>query len=175
MQEGLDRRPPRAGIGHAVREVGDHRVVAHRLEVSQRQELVEEESREAVAADRAQIGAAALDAHHVALAPEMVALAQLGRRVASAVHHECGIRADATGALDQPLELARLFAHRACTGASPALSRVISSATIATPRSIVSAVAPPMCGVITTRGSSSSGLRLATGAGRTTSSAAPAR
>ena len=173
VQEGFDRRPPRAGIGHAVRQIGDHCVVAHRLGLSQRQELVEEEAREPVAADRAKIGAAPLTRITSCSRPR-----SRSRSLVDVLPPPCTTSAGPrryVGTLDEAVELARLVTHRACTGASPALSRVISSATIATPRSMVSAVAPPMCGVTTTRGSSSSGLRLATGAGRTTSSAAPPR
>src|SRR2546427_5695515 len=57
---------------------------------------------------------------------------------------------------------------------SPAANRLISSATIVAPRSSVSCVAPPMCGVRTTFSCRSSGCGPLALRGRTTSSAAPA-
>jgi hypothetical protein len=105
VQERLDRGPRRVGLDHAPREVRQHLLVAQRHALAQRQELVQPEAREVAAARRREIGAAALDPDRTALAPEVVALEQLARGVATAVEDERAIRSDQPRARHEPLEL----------------------------------------------------------------------
>ena len=105
VQERLDRRPRRVGLDQAAREVGDHLLVAHRLALAQRQQLVEPQAREVARLGRGEVGAAALDPQHAHLAAEVVELDELRRGVAAAVEDERRVGADQARARDEPLEL----------------------------------------------------------------------
>ncbi len=62
VKERFNRRPPRARLDHAGCQVGDHLLVGHCGPLTQRQELIQIESRKAIRANRGQVGAAPFDA-----------------------------------------------------------------------------------------------------------------
>ncbi len=111
VQEGLDRRPRRLGVDEAACEVRDHLVVGHRLPLAQGQQVVEPQPREIGGCAGREVGAASLDAERAPLAAAVVALDELGRRVAAAVQDERGIGADQPRARDETIELRRTFDH----------------------------------------------------------------
>jgi hypothetical protein len=85
--------------------VREHRVVVEPVALAQREELVEPEAGEVGRPGGGQVRAAPLDPDRAPVAPEVVALDELRRRVAAAAEDERAVGADQTRARDEPLEL----------------------------------------------------------------------
>ena len=109
VQQRLDRGPSFGRVDHAAGEVVDQLFVAHLRARAERQQLVEIQACEPVGVDGGEIRTGCLDPQHRALAAEVVALCQLGRRVAAAVDDELRIAAQQPRARDEALECSSAF------------------------------------------------------------------
>ena len=94
VEEGLDRRPRRARLLEAAREVVDHLLVAHVVAVEERQHLGEAHAGKVPARHALEVRAAALDAQDPDRPAEDVGLGELHRRVAPAPDRERRLGAD---------------------------------------------------------------------------------
>jgi hypothetical protein len=101
VQQRLDRRPPRSEIGAAVREEAGHVVVIHRSVLARREEVVEEESHEAISLRCAKVYATRLDNQKGPLPSEVVRADGLDRGVAAAVHDERVVVSQRSAAPDE--------------------------------------------------------------------------
>ena len=83
VQQRLDRRARHRRVELTACEVGDHLLVAHRVALEQRHDLVEAQAGEAGGGDRSQVAARPLDPQDVRLASGVVGLAHLDGGVAA--------------------------------------------------------------------------------------------
>ncbi len=107
MQQRFDRRVGR----HRVEQIGalrpHHLLVRHGIALEQHAQLGEPHRRQPGRLDHGHVGARALDAEHIDLAPHQVGQPQFHRRVAAAVQHETGIAAEQARGVDPQREVAR--------------------------------------------------------------------
>src|SRR5919106_5276301 len=104
VQQRLDRGARTARFDQPVGEIGDHLLVAHVLPLEERPDVVHADTREVLALNRLEVGAAALDAQHGDLAPAVVALGDLHGRVAAAPDDQRGLGADQAGGVDEKID-----------------------------------------------------------------------
>ena len=105
VKEGLYGAAGHVGPELAGGEVGDHLLVAHRVPLHKGQDLLELEAGELARLYGREVAPRALDPQDVDLAPGVVALLRLGRRVAAAVVGHGAIPAEQIRAVGQGLQL----------------------------------------------------------------------
>ena len=94
VEEGLDRRPGRARLLEAAREVVDHLLVAHVVALEEREHLGEAHAGEVPARHALEVRPAALDPQDPDRPAEEVGLGELDRRVSPAPDRERRLGAD---------------------------------------------------------------------------------
>ena len=107
MEQRLDRRVGRQRIEQIGALRPYHLFVGHGVAREQHAQLGEPHRREPGRLDHRHVGAGALDAEHVDLAPHQVRQAQFHRGVAAAVQHQAGIAAEQARGIDAQGEVAR--------------------------------------------------------------------
>ena len=105
VQQSLDRRTWHQRIQLAACEIGDHLLVAHRIALCEREDLVDAQPGEAAPADRGEVAAGALHPQHRQLAARVIELARLDGRVPAAEVHDPTFGCEQVRAVDERVEL----------------------------------------------------------------------
>ena len=100
MQNGLNRRPGRAGTGHAGGQLVDHVRVGQHRQLRQLQHMRQPHRREALRLDRLEVPATALDVQHILFFAKDILLADFHRGVATAMQYQRLVAAEQARGVD---------------------------------------------------------------------------
>ena len=106
VQDSLDRRRRRRGVGHVGPQLVYHLWIRQLLELGERKHMPHADRGESTLFDGLEVPAAALHVENILGLAEDVVLRDLDRRVAAAVQHQLGITAQEARAVDALREVA---------------------------------------------------------------------